>query len=254
MSDIGSRPHSNYGLENHGLRHLRTAYWNLSVGELIEEAIKRGEGKLSAQGPLVVETGRHTGRSANDKFVVREPSTEGQIWWSKVNVPYTEEKFDAVHERMCAFLEDKDVFVRDCFVGADENYRLPVRVISEFAWHSMFASNMFLEANDEQLASHVPDFTVINAPSFLADPDLDGTNSQTCILVNFAKKLVLVGGTSYAGETKKSIFSVMNFLLPQKGVFPMHSSANIGPDGNGEVPKESVKILLEVGKMLKKEN
>lgn len=235
MSDMGSRPHSNYGLENHGLRNVRNAYWNLSVGELIEEAIKRGEGKLSAHGPLVVETGRHTGRSANDKFVVKEPSTEDQLWWGKVNVPYTEEKFDAVHERMCAFLEDKDVFVRDCFVGADENYRLPVRIITEYAWHSMFAYNMFLEANNEQLASHVPEFTVINAPSFLADPDLDGTNSKTCILVNFAKKLVLVGGTSYAGETKKSIFSVMNFLLPQKGVFPMHSSANIGPDGKTTV-------------------
>lgn len=235
MSNLGGRPRSHYGLENHGLAQVKNAYWNLPVSRLIEESIARGEGKLSVHGPLVVETGKHTGRSANDRFVVKEPSTEGQIWWGNVNVPYTEEQFDAVHKRMCAYLEDKDVFVRDCFVGADPQYRLPVRIINEYAWHNMFAYNMFLEADEEQLARHVPEFTVINVPSFRANPAVDGTNSETCILVNFAKKLVLVGGTSYAGETKKSIFSVMNFLLPQQGVFPMHSSANIGPKGNTTV-------------------
>jgi phosphoenolpyruvate carboxykinase (ATP) len=234
MSDMG-RPRSEYGLENHGLHNLKDVYWNLSVGVLIEHAISRGEGKLSRRGPLVVRTGRHTGRSANDKFVVEEPTTRDDIWWSKANVSYEQDKFDALHERMCAHLEGKDIYVRDCFAGADPEYRLPIRVINEYAWHNMFAANMFIEANDDELRKHQPQFTVINAPNFEANPARDGTNSETFIIVNFAKRLVIIGGTSYAGETKKSIFSVMNYLLPFKGVFPMHSSANIGANGDTAV-------------------
>lgn len=229
MNDTGERSGSDFGLENHGLTNLSNVYWSLPVGALYEHAIRRGEGSLSRDGTLVVETGKHTGRSANDKFVVREPGTENEIWWGPVNVPYDADKFDALHHRMCKFLEGRDVYVQDCHAGADVQYRLPIRVISEYAWHSLFARNMFIAARD--LSQHVPDFTVINVPSFLADPATDDTRSETFIVVHFGKKLVLIGGTSYAGETKKSIFSVMNFLLPFKGVFPMHSSANIGPDG-----------------------
>ena len=232
MGNQSSHPKSHYGLENHGLTGLGKVFWTLSAPELYEHALVRGEGSLSQCGPLVVRTGQHTGRSANDKFVVQEPTTGEHIWWGPVNRPYSPERFGALHRRMMTFLQGKDVFVQDCFVGADPQYRLPVRIVTEYGWHSLFARNMFIEATPEELARHVPEFTVINAPSFKADLDLDGTNSETFIIVNFEKKLVLIGSTSYAGETKKSIFSVMNYLLPQKGVLPMHSSANIGPNGD----------------------
>ncbi len=230
MDERGS-PRSPHGLHLHGLKNLKRVYWSLSVEALYEQAIRRGEGLLAAGGPLVVETGRHTGRSANDKFVARGPIHEHDIWWSKVNVPYDADQFERLHEKMARFLVDREVFVQDCFAGADPEHRLPIRVINEYAWHSLFARNMFLPATAEERAQHVPEFTVINIPSFHAIPEEDGTHSETFIIVSFEKKLVLIGGTSYAGETKKSIFSVMNFLLPQKDVFPMHSSANIGANG-----------------------
>ncbi|MES9903380.1 MAG: phosphoenolpyruvate carboxykinase [Sedimenticola sp.] len=222
---------SQHPLDTHGLTDLNGAYWSLPTAALYEQAVARGEGMLSSHGPLVVRTGQHTGRSANDKFVVRDENTENELWWGKVNVPYESEKFDALHQRMCEYLKGKDVFVQDCFAGADPDHRLPIRIVNELAWHSLFARNMFLRANEEERARHIPEFTVINAPGFKADPAVDGTSSETFIIVNFTKKLVIIGGTSYAGETKKSIFSVLNYLLPKKGIFPMHSSANIGPDG-----------------------
>ncbi|MDH3279870.1 MAG: phosphoenolpyruvate carboxykinase [Gammaproteobacteria bacterium] len=230
MDNPGS-PVSPYGLDKHGLKDLKQVFWSLSSEALYEHAIRRGEALVAKGGPLAVKTGKHTGRSANDKFVVRQPKYERDIWWGKVNVPYTPEKFDRLHEKMIRFLAGRELFVQDCFAGADPEHRLPIRVVTEYAWHSLFARNMFICPKREELATHVPEFTVINAPSFEANPTQDGTNSETFIIVNFEKKLVLIGGTSYAGETKKSIFSVMNFLLPRKGVFPMHSSANIGPNG-----------------------
>lgn len=222
---------SHSDLESHGLRNLGKINWSLPTAVLYEHVLERGEGKISAHGSLVVETGLHTGRSANDKFTVKEPSTEDEIWWGKVNVPFDADKFDALHEKMRRYLEGKDVYVQDCFAGADHDYRLPVRIVTEYAWHSIFARNMFIPANEQELAAHQAEFTVINAPGFQADPAVDGTNSGTFVIINFAKKMVLIGGTSYAGETKKSIFSVMNFLLPFKNVMPMHSSANIDDDG-----------------------
>lgn len=228
---LGDSHRSQFGLDNHGLSGLGNVYWTLTTAALYEQALARGEGMLSSHGPLVVRTGQHTGRSANDKFVVRDEHTDAELWWGKVNVPFEPSKFDALHEKMCAYLAGRDVFVQDCFAGADPEYRLPIRIINEYAWHNLFARNMFLRANEEERARHIPEFTVINAPGFSADPSVDGTNSATFIVVNFTKKLVIVGGTSYAGETKKAIFSVLNYLLPKKGVFPMHSSANIGPDG-----------------------
>jgi phosphoenolpyruvate carboxykinase (ATP) len=232
MRDTHSEDHSSYGLENHGLTNLNDVYWNLNTAALYEQCIKHGEGNLVHLGPLAVRTGHHTGRSANDKFVVKEPSSENQIWWGKINRPIAPEKFDSLHRRMALQLQNQDVYVQDCFVGATPAHRLPVRIITQYAWHSLFARNMFLQATPDELRNHVPAFTVINVPHFHANPALDGTNSETFIMLNFAKKLVLIGGTSYAGETKKSIFTIMNYLMPQKDILPMHCSANIGANGD----------------------
>ncbi len=231
MSEMSSAK-SHYGLENHGLRNLGTVHWNLSTPTLIEHALKRQEGKVSKDGALVVCTGQHTGRSANDKFVVLDETTEDDIWWGKVNAPYEPTRFDALFERMMTHLEGSELYVQDRYVGADPEHRLPVRIVNELAWHSIFARNMFVEASDEQKVVNEPQFTVINAPSFTADPKTDATRSETFIVLNFARRLVIIGGTSYAGETKKSIFSVMNYLMPYKDVLPMHASANIGPSGD----------------------
>lgn len=226
---------STYGLENHGVNNVNMVYWNMSTPQLYEEAIRRREGRLAHLGPLVVRTGQHTGRSPNDKFIVREPSSEDKIWWGKVNQPMTQEKFDALHARMAAYLQGKDIFVQDCFAGADKNYRLPIRIITENAWHSLFARNMFIQGDPNELGSHVPDFTVIDAPGFHAIPELDGTRSAVFVVIDFGQRLVLIGGTQYAGEIKKAIFTVMNYLLPQQGVLSMHCSANISPEGESAV-------------------
>lgn len=235
MRDHIREHHSRYGLENHGLYNLKDIYWNLPTPALYEQAIRRHEALLSHLGPLVVRTGHHTGRSANDKFIVRDSMTERDIWWGKINQPITSEKFDGLFKRLDSYLQMKDVHVQDCFAGTDPNYRLPIRIITEYAWHSLFARNMFIQAKPEELARHVPEFTVIDVPRFHAVPDKDGTNSETFIIINFTKKLILIGGTSYAGEIKKSIFSVMNYLLPPQDVLPMHSSANIGANGDTTV-------------------
>jgi len=227
-----SNPHSSHGLENHGLYNLSGVYWNLPTGELYEQAILRREGALAHLGPLVVRTGHHTGRSANDKFIVEAPESRDRIWWGPINKPISERHFDSLHQRMASYLQMKDVYVQDCFAGADPAYRMPIRIVTEYAWHNLFARNMFIQAAPEELATHVPEFTVINSPRFHAVPAIDQTASETFILVNFEKRLVLIGGTSYAGEIKKSIFSVMNYLLPGRDVLPMHCSANIGADGN----------------------
>jgi phosphoenolpyruvate carboxykinase (ATP) len=229
--ETAGRDHSTYGLENHGLYNLNDIYWNLPTPRLIEQSLYRREGQLSHLGPLVVRTGHHTGRSANDKFIVDEPSVHDEIWWGEINKPISEAAFDGMHKRLASYLQNKDVYVQDCFAGADSKFRLPVRVITENAWHSLFARNVFIQAEQEELTDHVPGFTVIDVPRFHAIPEVDGTRSETFIVVNFAKKLVLIGGTSYAGEIKKSIFSVMNYLMPKHDVLPMHCSANIGQDG-----------------------
>lgn len=228
---VAGRPNRVHGLEHHGLHHLNAVYWNLPTPELYEQAIRGREGWLAHMGPLVVRTGHHTGRSANDKFVVDEDSSREQIWWGKVNKPIAGEHFDALHRRMASYLQMKDVYVQDCHVGADARYRLPVRIITEYAWHSLFARDLFIQPETEALDELVPEFTVIDAPRFHAIPSIDKTDTETFILVNFAKGLILIGGTSYAGEIKKSLFTVMNYLMPFRGVLPMHCSANIGADG-----------------------
>ena len=223
--------HSSYGLENHGIQNVNAVYWNLSTSLLYEEAIRRREGRLAHLGPLVVRTGQHTGRSPNDKFIVREPSSADKVWWGKVNRAMEPAQFETLHRRLLAYLQGKDLFVQDAFVGADPSYRLPIRVITETAWHNLFARNMFIQAKPDELATHIPQFTVINAPNFHAIPEVDGTRSEVFVVLNFGARLVLVGGTQYAGEIKKSLFTVMNYLLPQQNVLSMHCSANIAPNG-----------------------
>jgi phosphoenolpyruvate carboxykinase (ATP) len=219
-------------LSSVGITNPGSVHWNLSVAALYEEAIRRGEGVLSADGPIVCVTSPHTGRSPNDKFIVREDSSEAHVSWGKVNRPIEAAKFDALQARMMASLAGRDLFVQDCWAGADSSYRLPIRVITERAWHSLFARHMLIvEPSAEARLQHDPQFTVIDIPSFKADPAIDGTNSETFILLNFAKKLVLIGGTNYAGEIKKSVFTLMNYLLPLRDTMPMHCSANVGENG-----------------------
>jgi phosphoenolpyruvate carboxykinase (ATP) len=228
MQNFGPFP-SEYGIENHELHNANTVYWHLTTPMLYEQAVRRREGEIMHLGPLVVRTGDHTGRSPNDKFIVREPSTQDDIWWGDVNRSITQEQFDYLYRRIQAYVQNRDVFVFDGYAGADERYQLPVRIITEFAWHSLFARNMFKrEFFPENLTSFAPEFTVIDMPNFHADPRYDGTNSQTFILVDFNKRLVLIGGTQYSGEIKKSIFTAMNYYLPARGVLPMHCSANYG--------------------------
>lgn len=224
---------SDFGLKNHGLTNLNVAYWNLPTEALYEEITFRREGKITHQGPVVVTSGRHTARAANDKFIVREPSTEDQIWWGEYNRPFSPEKFDEVYSRLQGFVQGRDLFIQDCFAGADPEYRMPIRVITEYAWHSLFARNMFLlPESAEAYRLHVPEFTVLCVPSFKAFQPIDGTRSDTFIILNFEQRICIIGTSAYGGEIKKSIFTVLNFLLPLQGVMPMHCSANVGPEGD----------------------
>ena len=220
-----------YELENYGIKDPAMVYWNLSTPELYEEIARRNEGTLSNHGVILVDTGEHTGRSAKDKAIVREPGSEDKVFWGDVNKDFPQDKFNALKERMMAHAKGRDLFVQDTFVGADPKYRLAVRVVSELAWHSLFARTMFI-SNSGETEQHQPEFTIINFPSFQADPQRDGTRSPTFILMDFSQRLVLIGGTSYAGETKKSAFTIMNYLLPQRGVMSMHCSANVGSEGD----------------------
>lgn len=225
-----------YDLSHHGIVNLRLAYWNLPTESLVEEAVFRKEGALAAGGPLVADTGKKTSRSANDKFLVRETDSEGNVWWGTYNRPFAPEKFEAVYSRLLAFMQGRDVFVQDVYAGADEAHRLPVRIVTELAWHSHFVRNMFiLPQSLEEYKRFIPEFTIISMPSFKASPSVDGTNSDTFILLSFEKRLVIIGNTAYAGEIKKSVFTILNYLLPLEGVLPMHCSANVSPDDPNDV-------------------
>ena len=217
-------------LDREGIRTDRVK-WNLSAAALYEEAIRNQEGVIAAEGPLVCRTGQHTGRSPNDKFLARESSSDANIWWGKVNRPIEQAQWDALHSDFINSLSGKELYALDCYAGADPTYQLPVRIITEYAWHSLFCKNLFID-DPAAAAAQAPEFTVIDSPSFRADPARHGTRTECVIALNFAKKLVLVGGTSYAGEMKKSIFSVLNYILPLKGVLSMHCSANVGASGD----------------------
>jgi phosphoenolpyruvate carboxykinase (ATP) len=204
------------------------------MAALYEHALRRGEGELGLDGQFVVETGQHTGRSPKDKFFVREPGSEQHIAWGETNKAIEPKTFDALFDRVAKYLSERDIYVMDTYVGADERYRLPVRVISQYAWHSLFARNLFITP-EVPPANFSPEFTVIDAAEFVAEPERDGTRSGTFIFVNMARKIVLIGGTRYAGEIKKSVFTIMNYLMPLRNVLSMHCSANVGQDGDSAI-------------------
>jgi phosphoenolpyruvate carboxykinase (ATP) len=223
---------SRYGLENHGIRNPGTVFWNLNPVELVEHAIRRGEGSLVDGGPFNAVTTPHTGRSPQDRFVVREPGSEADVDWGKVNIPFEAENYDRLREDVIGHLEGQDLFVRDMWGGADPRYRLGVRVITPNAWHNLFAYNMFRRPSAAELEKFEPGFTILHAPEYQADPERHGTRTSTFILIHFGRREVLIGGTRYAGEIKKSVFGLLNYLLPKQGVLSMHCSANVGPDGD----------------------
>ncbi len=215
MSDKGLK--HKVGLEHHGIKNAKEIFWNLTTPALYEHISRNGEGQLTHLGPVVVATGQHTGRAPNDKFVVKEPTSQDDIWWGKVNKPFNVEQFDALYGRVLAYLQNKSLYVQDCCAGADQEKQLHIRVVTETAWHNLFARNMFIQITDlDKLANHVPAFTILHVPSFRAVPLIDGTNSEVFVVVDYAKQMVLIGGTNYAGEIKKSVFSVLNYLLPKK--------------------------------------
>jgi phosphoenolpyruvate carboxykinase (ATP) len=224
--------HPPHGLERHEIRNPERVYWNLTVPALYEEAARRHEGLIARHGPIVFHTGRHTGRSPKDKFIVRAPDSEGDIWWGSVNQPFEPNNFDRLYRRLLTHLEGRELFVQDPYAVAAPSYRLPIRVITVMPYHSMFARNMFIGAPDGGQIDREPQFTVIDVPDFNSIPDAEGTRTEVAILLNFERRLLLIGGTSYAGEIKKAIFTVLNYLLPREGVLSMHCSANYGRRGD----------------------
>ncbi len=220
------------GLEQHNLLDLQAIHWNLSAEALYEQAVRRGEGMVVQHGPIVVNTSPYTGRSPADKFIVREMASADKVWWGKVNQPIEPERFVKIHKRFSDYLRGREVFASDLFVCADPAHRVPIRVVSELAWHNLFARYMFIRPTPAQLREHQPQFTIVTVPGFKADPRIDGTRSEVVIAVNLAERLVLIGGSLYAGETKKAVFSILNYALPVKGVLSMHCSANIGRSGD----------------------
>lgn len=219
-------------LKSIGFDAVGRVYNNLSVCKLIEHAIKKGEGNITSNGALNLNTGKYTGRSPKDRFIVDQESVHNEINWNNVNVPIKQEVFDTIYLRLLAYFQKKDLYVFDGFAGADRRYSIPVRFINEMAAGNLFVHQLFIRPKEDEIAGFNPEFTVIAAPGFNANPTLDKTNSEAFVIINFEKKLVIIGGTMYCGEMKKSIFSVLNYLLPKKGVLPMHCSANIGADGD----------------------
>ncbi|MFM7655530.1 MAG: phosphoenolpyruvate carboxykinase (ATP), partial [Paracoccaceae bacterium] len=221
-------------LEAQGITGLGNVYYNYIEPALVEAAVQRGEGRLGKGGAFLCTTGQFTGRSPKDKFVVRTPSVENTIWWEN-NAPMAPDAFDRLHSDMLAHMKGRDYFVQDLFGGADPAHRLDVRVVTELAWHGLFIRHMLRRPERAELDSFTPDWTIINCPSFKADPARHGCRTETVIALNFDKKLILIGNTAYAGENKKSVFTLLNYLLPEKGVMPMHCSANIGADGKSAI-------------------
>lgn len=219
-----------------GLTNLGNQFWNLSPSELMEDAIINGQGILTDTGAIAIETGEFTGRSPKDRFVVCDEKTENAVWWGDINIKFSPEKFDALYNRMKAYLAGKDVYVRDAYACADDNHRLNLRVTTELPWSNQFAYNMFLRPTDEEIENFNPEWNVVCAPGFMADPEIDGTRQHNFAVINFTKKMIIIGGTGYTGEIKKGIFSVLNFILPhERNVLSMHCSANIGKEGDTAV-------------------
>jgi phosphoenolpyruvate carboxykinase (ATP) len=222
-----------HGLEAQSVSTPAKIHWNLTTAPLVEQAIRRREGVLAKDGPLVVRTGRHTGRSAQDRFVVRDRVSDDSVWWGKTNQPMDPDAFDRLHADFLEALGEKqDLFVADLFGGSQAEHRVRVRVINEFAWHNLFIRTLLVRPDSSELGDFVPEYTIIDLPSFRAEPERHGCRSETVIAVNLEKKIILIGGTAYAGEMKKSVFGLLNFILPEQGIMPMHCSANIGPEGD----------------------
>lgn len=233
--EIGKKPNQ-ADLATLGLDGATNVYWNLSPEKLVEETLNRGMGELTDTGALSVKTGKFTGRSPEDRFVVADDKTENTVWWGDINKKISPEHFDRLYDKITNYLTDKDIFVKDCYVCADPNYRMNVRTVTEYPWSNMFAGNMFLNIDDNDLDNYTPDWHVICAPGCLADHETDGTRQDNFAVINFTKKMIIIGGTGYTGEIKKGIFSVLNFVLPEdRNVLSMHCSANIGQDGDSAV-------------------
>ena len=218
-------------LESYGIKNA-TTHWNLSPETLTKITVEKGLGKLASTGALAINTGEFTGRSPNDRFIVRDAITEDKIWWGPINIPFTPENFDKLYDKVIAYLSNKELYVRDAYACADERYRLNIRIINELPWSNMFVYNMFLRPDKEELENFSPEWTIVNAPNFKADAAVDGTRQHNFAILNFTRKIALVGGTGYTGEMKKGIFSALNFILPVfKNTLPMHCSANVGENG-----------------------
>ena len=233
MDQVGTR-NPQVGIETTGLEELSSIRWNLPEAELVEIAVKRGEARLTAHGALVATTGKHTGRSAKDKFIVRDANTEPAVWWDN-NAAMEPDAFERLYDDFKAAAKGRDLFVQDLIGGADPENAINVRVVTEFAWHSLFIRNLLIRPSGEALKSFVPDMTIIDLPSFTADPERHGCRSETVIACDLTRNIVLIGGTSYAGEMKKSVFTALNWRLPGRDVMPMHCSANVGPTGDAAV-------------------
>src|SRR6266576_2023209 len=220
---------SRKALEEYGLVNLGNINWNLSPAVLVEHALARNEGILAINGAFSATIGSHTGRSPKDKFIVANEESAAKIWWGEYNHPMSPETFEGLRRILAAYLQGRDVYVLDAAAGADPDYRMPIQVITELAWHNLFARQLFLRSNESDLTNARPGFTVLCVPNFHTDPRVLGTRSEAAIIIDFDERLVLICGTQYAGEMKKSIFTVLNFILPAQGVLPMHCSANVGP-------------------------
>ncbi|MGY2132381.1 phosphoenolpyruvate carboxykinase (ATP) [Hymenobacter sp. HD11105] len=219
-----------------GFAQASKVHLNLTPAELVEEALRRGEGTLTDTGALMADTGKFTGRSPKDRFVVQDANTQDSVWWGDINIPFDADKFDQLHQKMVDYLADREIYVREAFAGANPDYRLKLRVVNELAWHNMFCYNMFLRPAEGEDTTWTPDFSIICAPGFEADPAVDGTRQSNFAILNFTKKMILIGGTGYAGEMKKGIFGVLNYLLPhEQNTLPMHCSANVGAAGDAAI-------------------
>jgi phosphoenolpyruvate carboxykinase (ATP) len=235
MNEYGLKSNS-ADLKALGLGNVANAFWNLPPAQLVEESLVLGMGELASSGALAIDTGEFTGRSPKDRFIVEDDITRETVWWGDINIKFDKEKFDQLYGKICAYLSNRDVYVRDAYACADEKYRLNLRVVTEYPWSNQFASNMFLRPNREELKDFDAEWNIICAPGFLADPEVDGTRQHNFAIVNFTDKKIIIGGTGYTGEIKKGIFSVLNYILPQdRDVLSMHCSANIGQDGDTAV-------------------